>query len=293
MSVIKMQTMLPALTLESGTHLLSRCLALRLTVNTRMFYSPQQDTLWRKLSERRVASFHLVHHDLPWEKWRFMWDRQAEQRILWFYYFLFIYFFGQGSPLSSPPPNPPFFFLWTNNPDIIFSYSSNGVGWGCRGVTSGLIKLADLLLERRSLFKGAGSGGPEAHPLSGSSSDTAAAAAEPEPTPARWDSLHSAHFSKDGYKERGRFGWVCVCVRLSVRARFGHCSNSDDGKIKHIFSLILCFLSSSIFRCDRDDDDEGGEEEDEKEEEDARCSAPTELRISTGKWTHRSSTSPP
>lgn len=51
MSVIKMQMMLPALTLESGTHLLSRCLALRLTVNTRMFYSPQQDTLWQKLSE--------------------------------------------------------------------------------------------------------------------------------------------------------------------------------------------------------------------------------------------------
>lgn len=82
-------------------------------------------------------------------------------------------------------------------------------------MTSGLINLADLLLERRSLFKGAGSGEPEAHSLSGSSSDTAAAtaAAEPEPTQAaRWDSLHSPHFSKDGYKERGGFGWVCVCV---------------------------------------------------------------------------------
>lgn len=56
------------------------------------------------------------------------------------------------------------------------------------------------------------------------------------------------------------------------------------GKINHIFfSLILCFLSSSIFRCDHDDDDddEGGEEEEEVE--DAGCSASTELRISTGK----------
>lgn len=104
---------------------------------------------------------------------------------------------------------------------IVFAYSSDGEGGlsGC-GVTSGLIKLADLLLEQWSLFKGAGNGRPEAHPPPAHQPRwrrrriDASAAADPEPSPARWGWL--LPLKKRRPDNEGGFAEGCACLCLSV-----------------------------------------------------------------------------